>query len=201
MSWIVSSQFTRKRAREEEIEAAEKAKREREWQKNFEVSSSVIVVTTLYKWKHDNAISVSKWLFLSFFRKQEMGVWTVGGPSRPKARKPRRKRTGPSSNPRKSRWNRENDAEKLDFIKTHYCKNPCSVYPHLIVQSAVCPESSGHILTLTNVVLYLVFLMYIFVIWTQRSHLPHVRKENDASSTSVTYKKNVVCHYFCSFFF
>lgn len=67
MSWIVSSQFTRKRAREEEIEAAEKAKREREWQKNFEVSSSVIVVTTLYKWKHDNAISVSKWLFFSFF--------------------------------------------------------------------------------------------------------------------------------------
>lgn len=29
--------FFRKRAREEEIEAAEKAKREREWQKNFEV--------------------------------------------------------------------------------------------------------------------------------------------------------------------
>lgn len=29
--------FFRKRAREEEIEAAEKAKRDREWQKNFEV--------------------------------------------------------------------------------------------------------------------------------------------------------------------
>ena len=34
------SLLTRKRAREEEIEAAEKAKREREWQKNFEVRSS-----------------------------------------------------------------------------------------------------------------------------------------------------------------
>lgn len=31
------SSLTRKRAREEEIEAAEKAKRDREWQKNFEV--------------------------------------------------------------------------------------------------------------------------------------------------------------------
>lgn len=33
---------SRKRQREEEIEAQEKAKREREWQKNFEVISSLI---------------------------------------------------------------------------------------------------------------------------------------------------------------
>lgn len=37
--------YFRKRAREEEIEAAEKAKREREWQKNFEVCSSVKMAT------------------------------------------------------------------------------------------------------------------------------------------------------------
>ena len=67
MLWIVSSQLTRKRAREEEIEAAEKAKREREWQKNFEASSSVTAVTTLYKWKHGDAVSVSKWLFFFSF--------------------------------------------------------------------------------------------------------------------------------------
>lgn len=34
--------FPRKRAREEEIEAAEKAKRDREWQKNFEVRSPLL---------------------------------------------------------------------------------------------------------------------------------------------------------------
>lgn len=39
--------FFRKRAREEEIETAEKAKREREWQKNFEVCSSMTVATNL----------------------------------------------------------------------------------------------------------------------------------------------------------
>ena len=33
--------FFSKRAREEEIEAAEKAKREREWQKNFEVCPTI----------------------------------------------------------------------------------------------------------------------------------------------------------------
>lgn len=43
------SQLTRKRAREEEIEAAEKAKREREWQKNFEVCSPMTLVTYLQK--------------------------------------------------------------------------------------------------------------------------------------------------------
>lgn len=37
--------LTRKRAREEEIEAAEKAKREREWQKNFEVSFALLIHT------------------------------------------------------------------------------------------------------------------------------------------------------------
>lgn len=35
----------RKRAREEEIETAEKAKREREWQKNFEVCLKKVVNT------------------------------------------------------------------------------------------------------------------------------------------------------------
>lgn len=44
-SFISFLLFIRKRAREEEIEAAEKAKREREWQKNFEVCSSVTLVT------------------------------------------------------------------------------------------------------------------------------------------------------------
>ncbi|KAM7373369.1 hypothetical protein PAMP_008225 [Pampus punctatissimus] len=44
----------RKRAREEEIEAAEKAKREREWQKNFEVRPRFIIVPDNddNKWKH-----------------------------------------------------------------------------------------------------------------------------------------------------
>lgn len=42
---IVFLPFFRKRAREEEIEAAEKAKREREWQKNFEVCSTISVAT------------------------------------------------------------------------------------------------------------------------------------------------------------
>lgn len=37
----------RKRAREEEIEAAEKAKRDREWQKNFEVGILSSAATTL----------------------------------------------------------------------------------------------------------------------------------------------------------
>lgn len=75
MLWIVSSQLTRKRAREEEIEAAEKAKREREWQKNFEASSSVTAVTTLYKWKHGDAVSVSKWLFFFFLGNKR---WACG---------------------------------------------------------------------------------------------------------------------------
>lgn len=38
------SLFFRKRAREEEIEAAEKAKREREWQKNFEVCNCMAII-------------------------------------------------------------------------------------------------------------------------------------------------------------
>lgn len=49
-----------------------------------------------------------------------MGVWIVGGPSSPKA-KPRRKRAGPSLNPPKLRWSRENDAVKLSIeIKIHF---------------------------------------------------------------------------------
>lgn len=43
--------------------------------------------------------------------------------------------------------------------------------------------------TLTNVVLYSVFLMYIFVIHSQRSYLPRVRIEKNVSSTSVTDEK------------
>lgn len=46
-----------------------------------------------------------------------MAVWIVGGPSRPKARRAKRKRTGPSLSPRKSRWSRGNDAVKWDFIR------------------------------------------------------------------------------------
>lgn len=43
--------------------------------------------------------------------------------------------------------------------------------------------------TLANVVLYSVFLMYIFVIHSQRSYLPRVRIEKNVSSTSVTDEK------------
>lgn len=43
--------------------------------------------------------------------------------------------------------------------------------------------------TLTNVVLYAVFLMYIFVIHSQRSYLPRVRIEKNVSSTSATDEK------------
>ena len=46
-----------------------------------------------------------------------MGEWTVGGLSRLKGKRARRKRIGPSSSPQKSRWNRGNDAVKWDFIR------------------------------------------------------------------------------------
>ncbi len=42
-----------------------------------------------------------------------MVVWTVGGAFRPKARRAKRERTDRSSNLRKSRWNRGNDAVKI----------------------------------------------------------------------------------------
>lgn len=68
------------------------------------------------KWQYDNFdFGISEMIICTiFFRKQEMAVWTVGGTSRPKAR-PRRKRTGLSSNLLKLRWNRGNDAVKWDF--------------------------------------------------------------------------------------
>lgn len=111
---------TRKRAREEEIEAAEKAKREREWQKNFEVRSSSVfsfILITLHATPH--ILLIINYV-VTFGRNQEMGVWIVGGPSSPKG-KPRRKRAGPSLNPPKLRWSRENDAVKLSIeIKIHF---------------------------------------------------------------------------------
>uniref|UniRef100_A0A3Q3J1M6 DnaJ homolog subfamily C member 8 n=1 Tax=Monopterus albus TaxID=43700 RepID=A0A3Q3J1M6_MONAL len=78
-------------------------------------------------------------------RKHETGVWTAGGTSRPKARA-RRRRTGPSSSHRKSRWNRGNEPIKLDFtrLKPTAMKTLNSVYPHLVVCSQLCSCHRRH---------------------------------------------------------
>uniref|UniRef100_A0AAQ4QRC9 DnaJ homolog subfamily C member 8 n=1 Tax=Gasterosteus aculeatus aculeatus TaxID=481459 RepID=A0AAQ4QRC9_GASAC len=55
----------RKRAREEEIETAEKAKRDREWQKNFEVCSPSTVVT--FTLKHNCFYLLNNFFFFFFF--------------------------------------------------------------------------------------------------------------------------------------
>uniref|UniRef100_A0A667ZYB9 DnaJ homolog subfamily C member 8 n=1 Tax=Myripristis murdjan TaxID=586833 RepID=A0A667ZYB9_9TELE len=102
----------RKRAREEEIETAERAKREREWQKNFEVRCLFYQVTNgKILLSCFLVICESPFLHFSLSRKQEMVVLIVGGTSRLKAKLKRRRKTGPSSSPPKSRWNRENDAQ------------------------------------------------------------------------------------------
>lgn len=114
----------RKRAREEEIETAEKAKRDREWQKNFEVRSRNICMCLYWCdcietdnedfWVFRQSLTVP-FIHLFPIRKRGMGAWTVGGTSRPKARPKRRRRIGHSLSPRKSKWSRESDVSEWDL--------------------------------------------------------------------------------------
>lgn len=97
-------------------------------------------------------------------------MWTVGGPSKHKERRARRKKTGLFSSHRKSKWNRGIDLLQWDFSLC--CHYKPSVFPPLIVcWQLYCQHSHQDISTFPNIsssqTWFCTFIFYISVIRTQ----------------------------------
>lgn len=178
--------FFRKRAREEEIEAAEKAKREREWQKNFEVRFPSSGITSQNQNTIPNSLNlVFFWTICQETRDGRVDSWRN---FQAKGKKSKEKKNRTFLKPPKVKMEQRewcSDTELNSPSLSHKKKALCiftsasagSFVVHFTRHQDTRHTADVLVPTLTNVVLYSVFLMYIFVIHSQRSYLPRVRIE------------------------
>lgn len=189
--------FLRKRAREEEIEAAEKAKREREWQKNFEVhfpSSGItsqnqnLIPNSLHLVFLNHLLGNTRWPRgqleeLPGQRQEEQGEKEQNLPEAPQSK------DGAAGIMLWARTEFTITVTQKQALCIFTSASAGSFVVHFTHHQDTHHTANVLVPTLANVVLYSVFLMYIFVIHSQRSYLPRVRIEKNVSSTSVTDEK------------